>query len=74
MICISQGADRGYSGGVHLRVEPAQPFHAAAHSTLLSRRPGRRPDAFNKQRTTDPAQSHYCVEGAIMRGVDWISR
>ena len=63
---LSQGCRRGYSVVFTSALNPRGRFAAAAHSTLLSRR---FLDA-NLMRSTSkdyptPAQSHYCVEGAI---------
>ena len=63
---LSQGCRRGYSVVFTSALNPRGRFAAAAHSTLLSRR-------FldtDLMRSTSkdyptPAQSHYCVEGAI---------
>ena len=63
---LSQGCRRGYSVVFTSALNPRGRFAAAAHSTLLSRR---FLDAdLMRSRSKDyptPAQSHYCVEGAI---------
>ena len=63
---LSQGCRRGYSVVFTSALNPRGRFAAAAHSTLLSRR---FLDADLMRSTSKdyptPAQSHYCVEGAI---------
>lgn len=63
---LSQGCRRGYSVVFTSALNPRGRFVAAAHSTLLSRR---FLDADLMRSTSKdyptPAQSHYCVEGAI---------
>ena len=63
---LSQGCRRGYSVVFTSTLNPRGRFAAAAHSTLLSRR---FLDADLMRSTSKdyptPAQSHYCVEGAI---------
>ena len=63
---LSQGCRRGYSVALTSALNPRGRFAAAAHSTLLSRR---FLDADLMRSTSKdyptPAQSHYCVEGAI---------
>ena len=63
---LSQGCRRGYSVVFTSALNPRGRFTAAAHSTLLSRR---FLDADLMRSTSKdyptPAQSHYCVEGAI---------
>ena len=63
---LSQGCRRGYSVVFASALNPRGRFAAAAHSTLLSRR---FLDADLMRSTSKdyptPAQSHYCVEGAI---------
>ena len=63
---LSQGYRRGYSVVFTSALNPRGRFAAAAHSTLLSRR---FLDADLMRSTSKdyptPAQSHYCVEGAI---------
>lgn len=63
---LSQGCRRGYSVVFTSALNPRGRFAAAAHSTLLSRR---FLDADLMRSTSrdypTPAQSHYCVEGAI---------
>ena len=63
---LSQGCRRGYSVMFASALNPRGRFAAAAHSTLLSRR---FLDADLMRSTSKdyptPAQSHYCVEGAI---------
>lgn len=63
---LSQGCRRGYSVVFTSALNPRGRFAAAAHSTLLSRR---FIDADLMRSTSKdyptPAQSHYCVEGAI---------
>ena len=63
---LSQGCRRGYSVAFTSALNPRGRFAAAAHSTLLSRR---FLDADLMRSTSKdyptPAQSHYCVEGAI---------
>ena len=63
---LSQGSRRGYSVVFTSALNPRGRFAAAAHSTLLSRR---FLDADLMRSTSKdyptPAQSHYCVEGAI---------
>lgn len=63
---LSQGCRRGYSVVFTSALNPRGRFAAAAHSTLLSRR---FLDADLVRSTSKdyptPAQSHYCVEGAI---------
>lgn len=63
---LSQGCRRGYSVVFTSPLNPRGRFAAAAHSTLLSRR---FLDADLMRSTSKdyptPAQSHYCVEGAI---------
>ena len=63
---LSQGCRRGYSVVFTSALNPRGRFAAAAHSTLLSRRVL---DADLMRSTSKdyptPAQSHYCVEGAI---------
>lgn len=63
---LSQGCRRGYSVMFTSALNPRGRFAAAAHSTLLSRR---FLDADLMRSTSKdyptPAQSHYCVEGAI---------
>lgn len=63
---LSQGCRRGYSVVFTSALNPRGRFAAAAHSTLLSRR---FLDADLMRSTSEdyptPAQSHYCVEGAI---------
>ena len=63
---LSQGCRRGYSVVFTSTLNPRGRFVAAAHSTLLSRR---FLDADLMRSTSKdyptPAQSHYCVEGAI---------
>jgi len=63
---LSQGCRRGYSVVFTSTLNPRGRFAAAAHSTLLSRR---FLDADLMRSTSrdypTPAQSHYCVEGAI---------
>ena len=63
---LSQGCRRGYSVAFTSALNPRGRFAAAAHSTLLSRR---FLDADLMRSTIKdyptPAQSHYCVEGAI---------
>lgn len=63
---LSQGCRRGYSVVFTSALNPRGRFAAAAHSTLLSRR---FLDADLMRSTSKdyptPAQSHYCVEGAM---------
>ena len=63
---LSQGCRRGYSVVFTSALNPRGRFAAAAHATLLSRR---FLDADLMRSTSKdyptPAQSHYCVEGAI---------
>ena len=63
---LSQGCRRGYSVVFTSALNPRGRFAATAHSTLLSRR---FLDADLMRSTSKdyptPAQSHYCVEGAI---------
>ena len=63
---LSQGCRRGYSVVFTSALNPRGRFAAAAHSILLSRR---FLDADLMRSTSKdyptPAQSHYCVEGAI---------
>lgn len=63
---LSQGCRRGYSVVFTSALNPRGRFAAAAHSMLLSRR---FLDADLMRSTSKdyptPAQSHYCVEGAI---------
>ena len=63
---LSQGCRRGYSVVFTSALNPRGRFATAAHSTLLSRR---FLDADLMRSTSKdyptPAQSHYCVEGAI---------
>ena len=63
---LSQGCRRGYSVVFTSALNPRGRFAAAAHSALLSRR---FLDADLMRSTSKdyptPAQSHYCVEGAI---------
>lgn len=63
---LSQGCRRGYSVVFASALNPRGRFAAAAHATLLSRR---FLDADLMRSTSKdyptPAQSHYCVEGAI---------
>lgn len=63
---LSQGCRRGYSVVFTSALNPRGRFAAAAYSTLLSRR---FLDADLMRSTSKdyptPAQSHYCVEGAI---------
>ena len=63
---LSQGCRRGYSVVFTSALNPRGRFAAAAHSTLLSRR---FLDADLMRSTSKdyptPAQSHYCVAGAI---------
>ena len=63
---LSQGCRRSYSVVFTSALNPRGRFAAAAHSTLLSRR---FLDADLMRSTSKdyptPAQSHYCVEGAI---------
>lgn len=63
---LSQGCRRGYSVVFTSALNPRGRFAVAAHSTLLSRR---FLDADLMRSTSKdyptPAQSHYCVEGAI---------
>lgn len=63
---LSQGCRRGYSVVFTSALNPRGRFAAAAHSTLLNRR---FLDADLMRSTSKdyptPAQSHYCVEGAI---------
>lgn len=63
---LSQGCRRGYSVVFTSALNPRGRFAAAAHSTLVSRR---FLDADLMRSTSKdyptPAQSHYCVEGAI---------
>ena len=63
---LSQGCRRGYSVVFTSTLNPRGRFATAAHSTLLSRR---FLDADLMRSTSKdyptPAQSHYCVEGAI---------
>ncbi len=63
---LSQGCRRGYSVAFTSALNPRGRFAAAAHSTLLSRR---FLDADLMRSTSKdyptPAQSHYCVEGAM---------
>ena len=63
---LSQGCRRGYSVVFTSALNPRGRFAAAVHSTLLSRR---FMDADLMRSTSKdyptPAQSHYCVEGAI---------
>ena len=63
---LSQGCRRGYSVAFTSALNPRGRFAAAAHSTLLSRRflDADLMRSTNKDYPT-PAQSHYCVEGAI---------
>lgn len=63
---LSQGCRRGYSVVFTSALNPRGRFAAAAHSTLLSRRflDADLMRSTNKDYPT-PAQSHYCVEGAI---------
>ena len=63
---LSQGCRRGYSVVFTSALNPRGRFAAAAHSTLLSRRflDADRMRSTSKDYPT-PAQSHYCVEGAI---------
>lgn len=63
---LSQGCRRGYSVVFTSALNPRGRFAAAAHSTLLSRRflEADLMRSTSKDYPT-PAQSHYCVEGAI---------
>ena len=63
---LSQGCRRGYSVVFTSALNPRGRFAAAAHSTLLSRRflDADLMRSASKDYPT-PAQSHYCVEGAI---------
>ena len=63
---LSQGCRRGYSVVFTSTLNPRGRFAAAAHSTLLSRRflEADLMRSTSKDYPT-PAQSHYCVEGAI---------
>ena len=63
---LSQGCRRGYSVVFTSALNPRGRFVAAAHSTLLSRRflVADLMRSTSKDYPT-PAQSHYCVEGAI---------
>ena len=63
---LSQGCRRGYSVAFTSALNPRGRFAAAAYSTLLSRRflDADLMRSTNKDYPT-PAQSHYCVEGAI---------